>query len=171
MARIRRPKTINGSEYTFGGGTTSSTAAGGFVKIAKGSMNTNSADHDGFLSSGDTVTVKLDAGTDIPQKDKYIYFDNAFDTSTGTFTYEFMNGDSALPAGMSWSHSKRSPRSATRARRCRRLPPLSARSRRRGHLPRSPRGGRRRRPGARRRGARRPAPRRQLVGRGVLHNR
>ena len=105
MARIRRPKTINGSEYTFGGGTTSSTAAGGFVKIAKGSMNTNSADHDGFLSSGDTVTVKLDAGTDIPQKDKYIYFDNAFDTSTGTFTYEFMNGDSALPAGMSWSHS------------------------------------------------------------------
>ena len=105
MARIRRPKTINGSEYTFGGGTTSSTAAGGFVKIAKGSMNTNSADHDGFLSSGDTVTVKLDAGTDIPQKDKYIYFDNAFDTSKDTFTLKIMSGDSALPSSIIYRHS------------------------------------------------------------------
>ena len=105
MARIRRPKTISGSEYTFGGGTTSSTATGGFVKIAKGSLNTANANHDGFLSSGDTVSITLDAGTAIPTKDQYIYFDNAFDTSTGTFTYEFMNGDTALPAGISWTNN------------------------------------------------------------------
>ena len=105
MARIRRPKTINGSEYTFGGGSGGGGTVGGFVKIAKGNMNTNSADHDGFLSSGDTVSITLDAGTAIPNKDQYIYFDNAFDTSTGTFTYEFMNGDTALPAGMNWSEN------------------------------------------------------------------
>lgn len=106
MARIRRPKTISGSEYTFGGGSTSSSGAtGSFVKIAKGSMTTANADHDGFLSSGDTVLVTLDAGTSIPTKDQYIYFDNAFDTSTGTFTYEYMNGDTALPSGISWGSS------------------------------------------------------------------
>ena len=104
MARIRRPKTINGSEYTFGGGSGGSGGTvGGLVKIAKGNMNTNSANHGGFLSSGDTVSIQLDAGTAIPTKDEYIYFDNAFDTSTGTFTYEFMNGDTALPAGISFS--------------------------------------------------------------------
>ena len=42
MARIRRPKTINGSEYTFGGGSAAAAAAavvGGLVKIAKGDEN------------------------------------------------------------------------------------------------------------------------------------
>ena len=106
MARIRRPKTINGSEYTFGGGSGGSGGTvGGLVKIAKGNMNTNSANHGGFLSRGDTVSIQLDAGTAIPTKDEYIYFDNAFDTSTGTFTYEFMNGDTALPAGISWTNN------------------------------------------------------------------
>jgi hypothetical protein len=105
MARIRRPKTINGSEYTFGGGSGGGGAVGGLVKIAKGNMNTNSSNHGGFLSSGDTVSITLDAGTAIPTKDQYIYFDNAFDSSTGTFSYEFMNGDTALPAGMSFSQN------------------------------------------------------------------
>lgn len=104
MARIRRPKKIDGSEYTFGGGSGATSSAGGdFVKIAKGSMDRTSANHSGFLSSGDTVTVVLDAGTSIPTKDQYIYFDNAFETETGSFTYEFTNGDTALPAGVSWT--------------------------------------------------------------------
>jgi hypothetical protein len=104
MARIRRPKQINGSEYTFGGGSGSGGGAvGGLVKIAKGNMNPANANHDGFLSSGDTVSFKLDAGTAIVAKDQYIYFDNAFDTSSGSFSYEFMNGDTALPAGMSFT--------------------------------------------------------------------
>ena len=103
MARIRRPKTINGSEYTFGGGSGGGGTVGGLVKIAKGSMEAANANHDGFLSSGDTVSIKLDAGTAIPAKDQYIYFDNAFDTSTGTFTYDFLNGDTALPAGITFS--------------------------------------------------------------------
>ena len=105
MARIRRPKTINGSEYTFGGGSGGGGTVGGLVKIAKGNMNTNNANHDGFLSSGDTVTVKLDAGTSIPTKDQYIFFDNAFETATGTVSYEFMNGDTALPAGITFSQN------------------------------------------------------------------
>jgi hypothetical protein len=104
MARIRRPKKINGSEYTFGGGSgAGGGTVGGLVKIAKGNMNTGNANHDGFLSSGDTVSIKLDAGTAIPVKDQYIYFDNAFETATGTISYEFMNGDTALPAGISFS--------------------------------------------------------------------
>lgn len=104
MARIRRPKKIDGSEYTFGGGSGSASAAGGdLVKIAKGSMSRSNTSHDGFLSNGDTVTVVLDAGSSIPTKDQYIYFDNAFESATGSFTYEFTNGDTALPAGVSWS--------------------------------------------------------------------
>ena len=105
MARIRRPKKINGSEYTFGGGSgaTSSSAGGDLVKIIKGHPDRSNANHGGFLSSGDTVTVVLDAGTSIPTIDRYIYFDNAFETETGTFSYEFTNGDTALPAGVSWS--------------------------------------------------------------------
>lgn len=104
MARIRRPKKINGSEYTFGGGSAAEGGAGGdFVKIAKGNMTRANANHDGFLKSGDTVTVTLDAGTSIPAKDQYIYFDNAFETNTGNFTLEYTNGDTALPAGVSFS--------------------------------------------------------------------
>jgi hypothetical protein len=49
------------------------------------------------------VSIKLDAGTAIPVKDQYIYFDNAFETAAGTITYEFMNGDTALPAGITFS--------------------------------------------------------------------
>ena len=106
MARIRRPKKINGSEYTFGGGSgaaASGSAAGGFVKIARGHPDRTNADHRGFISSGDTVYVTLDAGTSISTKDSYFYFDNAFETETGSFSYEFTNGDTALPAGVNWS--------------------------------------------------------------------
>ena len=114
MARIRRPKTINGSEYTFGGGSGGSGGTvGGLVKIAKGSMNTTNGNHDGFLSSGDTISITMDAGTAIPAKDQYIYFDNAFETSTGTITYEFMNGDTALPAGINWAENSDSTNTDT----------------------------------------------------------
>ena len=102
MARIRRPKKINGSEYTFGGGSgaASSAAAGGFVKIARGHPDRSNADHNGFISNGSTITVTLDAGTDIPTKDQYFYIDNAFETETGQVTREYLNGDTAMPAGV-----------------------------------------------------------------------
>jgi len=108
MARIRRKLKITGDEYNFGGGASSSSAAaaaGGFVKIAKGNMDRNHADFDGFLSNGDTVTITQDIGDAIPTKDQYIYFDNAFETQTGSFSYEFLNGATALPAGISFSQN------------------------------------------------------------------
>ena len=105
MARIRRKLKITGDEYNFGGGASSgsSTSAGGFVKIAKGHPNRNNASHDGFFDNGSTITIAMDAGGGISEKDQYIYFDNAFETGTGTVTYEFLNGDTALPAGVSWA--------------------------------------------------------------------
>ena len=109
MARIRRKLKITGDEYNFGGGATSSSAAaaaaGGLVKIAKGNMERNHANFDGFLSNGDTVTITQDIGDAIPVKDQYIYFDNAFETQSGTFSYEFLNGATALPAGISFSQN------------------------------------------------------------------
>ena len=106
MARIRRKLAITGDEYNFGGGassSSSSSSAGGFVKIAKGHPVKTNANHDGYLTSGDTVTIAIDANTAIATKDQYIYFDNAFDTSTVTVTYEFLNGVTALPAGVAWN--------------------------------------------------------------------
>jgi hypothetical protein len=108
MARIRRPKKINGSEYTFGGGSGAAAAAvavGGLVKIAKGHPDTSNANHDGFIANGSTITVTLDANTSIPTKDQYVYIDNAFETETGQVTYEFLNGDTALPAGITFSEN------------------------------------------------------------------
>jgi hypothetical protein len=107
MARIRRPKKIDGSEYTFGGSGAAASAAavGGFVKIAKGDENISNTNHDGFIANGSTITVTVDAGTSIPTKDQYLYFDNSFDTSTGTFTYELTNGDTALPSGVNFQEN------------------------------------------------------------------
>jgi hypothetical protein len=108
MARIRRPKKINGSEYTFGGGSAAAAVAaavGGLVKIAKGDENINNVNHDGFVANNSTVTVTLDVSTSIPTKDQYFYIDNAFESATGTFTYELMNGDTSLPSGISFSEN------------------------------------------------------------------
>lgn len=104
MARRRRKYNITGDEYTFGGGGASgTTAAGGTLRIAKGSIYSNNANFDGYLSDGDTVVVKLDANTAIQGKDQYIYFDNAFETNTGTYEFSYTDGATALPAGVSTS--------------------------------------------------------------------
>jgi len=103
MARIRRKLKITGDEYNFGGGASvsSSTASGGsFVKIAKGSISTTNASHDGFLANGATVKITQDVNTAIPAKDQYIYFDNAWETENGVISYEFLDGATALPAGI-----------------------------------------------------------------------
>lgn len=108
MARIRRPKKINGSEYTFGGGSAAAAAAaavGGLVKIAKGDENINNVNHDGFVANGSTITITLDVSTSIPTKDQYFYIDNAFESATGQFTYELMNGDTSLPSGINFSEN------------------------------------------------------------------
>ena len=110
MARIRRPKKINGSEYTFGGGSgaaaSSSSASGNFpIKIAKGDEAITNSNHDGFIANNSTVTVTLDVSTAIPTKDQYFYIDNAFESRDGQFTSEFMNGDTAFPSGISFSEN------------------------------------------------------------------
>ena len=105
MARIRRKLKITGDEYNFGGGASSSSAtassAGGFIKIARGNVSFAHVNHNGYLTSGDTVTLTTDVGNSIATKDGYFWFDNAFDTSTGTISLEFLNGATALPAGVS----------------------------------------------------------------------
>lgn len=103
MARRRRKFKISGDEYTFGGGVSSDSVSVGTLKIARGSINTVDANHVGFVSNGDEWTVKLDANTAIPTKDQYVYFDNAFETNTGTVTLEYLDGDTALAAGLSWT--------------------------------------------------------------------
>jgi hypothetical protein len=110
MARIRRPKKINGSEYTFGGGSgaaaSSSSASGNFpIKIARGDENKSNTNHNGFILNGSTVYVTLDAGDAIPTKDAYFYIDNAFESQDGQFTSEFMNGDTAFPPGISFQEN------------------------------------------------------------------
>jgi len=104
MARRRRKYKISGDEYTFGGGGASgTTAAGGTLRIAKGSIYSNNNNFDGYLNDGDTITVKMDVNTAIEAKDQYIYFDNAFETATGTFEFTYTDGATALPAGVSSS--------------------------------------------------------------------
>ena len=105
MARIRRPKKIDGSEYTFGGGSgaVDAVTGGDFVKIAWGNPNSNSANFKRFLKNGETIKVTMDQSTASVPRDEYIYFDNAFEGANGTVTIEYLNGDTAMPAGMSWS--------------------------------------------------------------------
>lgn len=104
MARIRRPKKINGSEYTFGGGSgvVDAVTGGDFVKIAFGNRNRTNAAFNRFLKNGDTVKITTDQNVASSPRDEYIYFDNAFESDTGTVTLEYLNGDTAMPAGMSF---------------------------------------------------------------------
>lgn len=105
MARIRRPKKIDGSEYTFGGGSgaVDAVTGGDFVKIAWGNPNSNSANFNRFLKNGETIKVTMDQSTASVPRDEYIYFDNAFEGSNGTVTIEYLNGDTAMPAGMAFA--------------------------------------------------------------------
>lgn len=104
MARIRRPKKIDGSEYTFGGSASAaSTSASEFVKIAWGSLDQSNAAFNRFLKNGDTLEVTVDEGTASVPREEYIYFDNAFENSTGTVTLEYLNGATAMPAGMTFT--------------------------------------------------------------------
>lgn len=111
MARIRRPKKINGSEYTFGGGSgaaaSGSASSGSYtpIKIARGDEATNNANHNGFIANNSTVTVVIDAGDPIPTQEAYFYIDNAFESRDGTFSYEFTNGDTAFPPGISFQEN------------------------------------------------------------------
>ena len=106
MAKKRRSYQINSGDYNIaGGGAATTTASGDFIKIAKGHPNITNADHDGFIANGSTVTVMVDAGTQIPTKDDYLYIDNAFETETGNFTYEFVAPTTALPSGVNWSEN------------------------------------------------------------------
>ena len=108
MARIRRPKKIDGSEYTFGGGTGSAStaaASGDFIKIAKGHPNIGNDAHDGFIANNSTNRIMIDVGSQIPEKDQYLYFDNAFETDTGSFSIEYVAPTTALPSGISWSEN------------------------------------------------------------------
>lgn len=104
MARRRRKYNITGDEYTFGGGASSGVSgSAGTLRIAKGNPYTNNANFDGFLNDGDTVSVKMDAGTSVATKDQYVYFDNAFETNTGAFEMTYADGATALPAGLSYT--------------------------------------------------------------------
>ena len=105
MARIRRPKKIDGSEYTFGGGSGAVDAVTGadFVKIAWGNPNRDSANFNRFLKNGETIEVSMDQNTASVASKEYVYFDNAFEGSNGTVTIEYLNGATAMPAGMSFS--------------------------------------------------------------------
>lgn len=103
MARRRRKYKISGDEYTFGGGASGVSADTGTLRIRKGNPYTNSANFDGILTDGDTVTIKMDAGTSIVAKDQYVYFDNAFETNTGSFEMTYEDGATALPSGVSYT--------------------------------------------------------------------
>lgn len=107
MAKKRRSYQISSGDYNIagGGGAATTTAGGDFIKIAKGHPNIDNAAHDGFIANGSTVTVMVDAGTQIPMKDDYLYIDNAFETETGQFTYEFVAPTTALPSGVNWAEN------------------------------------------------------------------
>lgn len=102
MARRRRKFKISGDEYTFGGGASSESVSVGTLKIARGNINTGNVNHIGFVENGAEWTVTLDAGTAIESKDQYVYFDNAFETNTGAISIEYLDGDTALAAGLSF---------------------------------------------------------------------
>ena len=104
MARRRRKFKISGDEYTFGGGASSDSVSVGTLKIARGNLNTANGNHIGFVENGASWEVKLDAGTAIESKDQYVYFDNAFETNTGSITIEYLDGDTALAPGLSWQN-------------------------------------------------------------------
>jgi hypothetical protein len=74
----------------------------GTLKIARGTIDTTSANHIGFVENGAEWTIKLDANTAIESKNQYVYFDNAFETNTGSITIEYLDGDTALATGLSW---------------------------------------------------------------------
>lgn len=101
MARIRRPKKITGGEYTFGAGSSDALTGSDFIKVIKGNPDKTNASFDGFLKSGSTVTVDMDQNQASIANDEYIYFDNAFEGSDGVVSIEYLNGDTAMPAGMS----------------------------------------------------------------------
>ena len=107
MAKKRRSYKISSGDYNVagGGGTTTAatTSASGFVKIAKGHPNKTNDDHDGFVENGGTVNVMIDISASIPTKDQYFYIDNAFETSSGNVTIEYISPTTALPSGVSVS--------------------------------------------------------------------
>lgn len=105
MARRKRGYRITGDEYNFGAaGSSGVTSNSSFLRIYKGSSATNSADFDGFLNDGDTVTIKMDASSAVATKDQYVYFDDAFEGgSNGTYEVTFTGSSTGYPANLAFS--------------------------------------------------------------------